>query len=233
MQEEVAKHTKKIYNTAKNQNHTFGQKVREIMIEIFIIVFAVTLSIWLHSRSEHSHQQKEVKEFLMDLKEDLKNDVESISKAKEELAINIEDYKLTLGFTQSKMDSLINANGSIGFNATISTTKTSNANYEGFKSSGKIGYIENKKLKRQILKYYQEQLLELLEAEKYSAATFEKVLNVMSGNADKGMDKIIMLPEFKYQLKQHTNQTIQLVDGYSKALAEANEIIVEIDKFKY
>ena len=49
MQDEVTKHTKKIYDTVKNPNHTFGQKVKEVFMEIFIIVFAVTLSIWLHS----------------------------------------------------------------------------------------------------------------------------------------------------------------------------------------
>jgi len=64
MQEEISKHTKKIYNTMKNPKHTFTEKIKEVLIEIFIIVFAVTLSIWLHSWSEHNHQQKEVTAFL-------------------------------------------------------------------------------------------------------------------------------------------------------------------------
>ncbi|HEX7458437.1 MAG TPA: hypothetical protein VF301_08385 [Ginsengibacter sp.] len=38
MQDEVTKHTKKIYDTVKNPKHTFGEKVKEIIIEIFIIV---------------------------------------------------------------------------------------------------------------------------------------------------------------------------------------------------
>ena len=58
MQEEVKKHTKRIYETVKSPNHTFSEKLKEIVIEIFIIVFAVTLSIWLHSWSEHRHEQK-------------------------------------------------------------------------------------------------------------------------------------------------------------------------------
>jgi hypothetical protein len=45
MQDEVLKHTEKIYKTAKSAQHSFGEKIREIIIEIFIIVFAVTLSI--------------------------------------------------------------------------------------------------------------------------------------------------------------------------------------------
>ena len=59
MQDEILKHTKKIYNEIKSQKHSFGEKAKEIIIEILIIVFAVTLSIWLHSWSEERHQQKE------------------------------------------------------------------------------------------------------------------------------------------------------------------------------
>jgi hypothetical protein len=50
----------------KNSKYTFNEKIKEIAIEIFIIVFAITLSISLHSWSEKRHQQEEVKEFLLD-----------------------------------------------------------------------------------------------------------------------------------------------------------------------
>ncbi len=71
MQEEVSKHSKKIFDSIKNSNHSFKEKVKEITIEIFIIVFAVSLSIWLHSWSEHRHEQNEAEKFLTELKEDL------------------------------------------------------------------------------------------------------------------------------------------------------------------
>lgn len=70
MQEEITKHSEKIYKTVKNSEHTLGEKVKEIIVEIGIIVFAVTLSIWLHSWSEHRHQQEEVSVFLGNLKND-------------------------------------------------------------------------------------------------------------------------------------------------------------------
>ena len=70
MQDEVLKHTEKIYKTIKNKKHSLKDKLKEIIIEILIIVFAVTLSIYLHSWSEHNHQEKEVTEFLIDLKSD-------------------------------------------------------------------------------------------------------------------------------------------------------------------
>jgi hypothetical protein len=189
----------------------------------------VTLSIWLHSWSEHRHQQKEVNEFLTDLKEDLKNDIQSVTESKEKLTINLEDYKFTLGLTQIQIDSLKRVHGTLGFNSTISTTKINNGNYEGFKSSGKIGYIENKKLKSLVLKYYQEQSPGLLEIEKYGTTTFEKLLSCIADNADKRIEEIIMLPRFKQLLKYHTDQTIVLRDGYSQTVKDASEIIKEIE----
>ena len=59
-EEEVAKHTKKIYSIWNSKEHSFLHKLQEFFLEILIIVFAVTLSIWFHSWSEHKHEQKEV-----------------------------------------------------------------------------------------------------------------------------------------------------------------------------
>ena len=80
--DEVTKHTKKIYDTLKNKKYTLGEKVKETIIEILIIVFAVTLSIWLHSWSEHRHEQKEVREFLRGLKDDLTKDIQLLNENK-------------------------------------------------------------------------------------------------------------------------------------------------------
>src|SRR5689334_13378541 len=78
MEHEVASHAKKIYGTVKNPNHSLWEKTKDILVEIFIIVFAVTLSIWFHSWSEHRHEQKEVKEFLKGLRDDLAEDIKQL-----------------------------------------------------------------------------------------------------------------------------------------------------------
>src|SRR4051812_19152197 len=43
---EVVKHTKKVYKIWNSKEHSFWHKAKEFLIEIFIIVFAVSLSIW-------------------------------------------------------------------------------------------------------------------------------------------------------------------------------------------
>jgi Family of unknown function (DUF6090) len=232
MQEEVIKHTNKIQEILKNSNHSLSEKLKEVFIEIFIIVFAVSLSIWLHSWSEHRHQQKEVKEFLMDLKEDLKSDIESVSHSKTEIIKNLKEYEFVQALTQNKIDSLSKVHLAIRFSSTLSTTKFNNGNYEGFKSSGKIGFIENKKLKKQILKYYQEQSLGILESEKYSASTFEKIMIFLGDHSDKGIDNVVLMAKFKQLLKFHTDQSSGLLEGYETSIKDATAIIEEIDKFE-
>ena len=138
MRDEVLKHTRKIYKTAKDSHHSFKEKLREILIEIFIIFFAVTLSIWLHNWSERRHQQEEVKNFLSDIKADLSKDIESLIEKKKSLTAALQSYTLIEKLTPEQADTTNNIN--LQFH--LSTLQLNNGNYEGFKSSGKIGFIE-------------------------------------------------------------------------------------------
>ncbi len=81
-EEGIAKHTKKIYKLWDNKERSLWHKIKELFIEIFIIVFSVTISVWLHDKSEHSHQQKEIKEFLLGLREDLLSDINEMNNDK-------------------------------------------------------------------------------------------------------------------------------------------------------
>src|SRR5258707_4604626 len=96
MQNEVTKHTRKIFKTLKKPNHTLAEKVKETLVEICIIVFAVTLSIWLHSWSEHRHEQKEAHEFLMGLKDDLTKDITLLGKNKRYISALDSNFKIIL-----------------------------------------------------------------------------------------------------------------------------------------
>src|SRR3982751_988785 len=102
MQDEVLKHTEKIYKTARSSQHSFWEKVKEIFIEIFIIVFAVTLSIWLHNWSEHRAQQAEAKEFFIDLKDDLTKDIQNLTGKTKYLSASVNSYAQIKNLTQKQ-----------------------------------------------------------------------------------------------------------------------------------
>lgn len=226
MQDEILKHTKKIYKTAKNPNHTFREKTTEIIIEIFIIVFAVTLSIWLHGWSEHRHQQAEAKDFLMDVKADLIKDISKMNNEKLHLLTAIKDYDTLKNLSKQHIDSI--KNQAVNFH--IITRKMNNGNYEGYKSSGKIGYIENDELKSLILDYYQENMPPLEDVEKSYNERIYALIELL-GLSNNLKDAIIQ-PIVKSKLNLNRQTAVSLIEGYEENILLAKEINLMINKIK-
>ena len=79
---EILKHAKKSYTILKSTGKDWKHKLREIIIEILIIVFAVTISIWFHNWSEKRIEDKEEKEFFIGFRKDLGNDIENMTTSK-------------------------------------------------------------------------------------------------------------------------------------------------------
>ena len=231
MQEEVQKHTQKIYKAVKNTEHTLGDKVKEIIIEIFIIVFAVTLSIGLHGWSEHRHQQEEVSVFLVNLKNDLQNDIKNIDIENKAYQKSNISYEKILALTTLQLDSIYSSKNKVNFPVYSHGPKMNIANYEGFKSSGKIGYIEDEKLKQKILNYYQIFVPALNEVDKYYNDFLFKCFDKMIENADKPEEQLYSDPKFKKTVEflvRLGKNNIRVYEENTKPLAI--ELIKEIDK---
>lgn len=231
MQEEITKHTKKIYGAMKNTEHTMGEKVKEVIIEIFIIVFAVSLSIWLHSWSEHRHQQDEVKSFLINLKKDLKEDIESLKDDKMGYQKITKTYESILNLKPSQLDSLNKNKNDFRIPLFNTGKKTNDGNYEGFKSSGKIGNIENEELKQLIVKYYQQSVPLIDAIDKLNLDFGLKIVEFQIENAGQ-KDK---LNYSNPQLRERLKFAIQIGKGNvshydEQGIKVAQEIISNIDK---
>jgi hypothetical protein len=152
---ELAKHGKNIVQLAGAKQHPATHRLREIAIEIVTIVFAVSLSIWLHGWSEHRHEQQQVRSFLLGLKTDLETDIASLkeySAAYHGFDQNF-SYLASLeptGKPDDKFDAAYTHADINGF------FEPRNSRYEGFRSSGKLTSIEDEKLLEDILTLYQE-----------------------------------------------------------------------------
>jgi hypothetical protein len=75
---EVIKHSRKIFGILKNNNYSFKHKIGEILFEILIIVFAISLSLFLERRRENTVDHNLEKKFLQGLKIDLTKDVQEL-----------------------------------------------------------------------------------------------------------------------------------------------------------
>jgi hypothetical protein len=228
MIDEVTKHSRRIYKTLKSSRKTFFEKFKEVFIEVFIIVFSVTLSIGLHNWSQHRHQQKEAIEFLVDLKDDLNKDIENLSNKKAQMSETIKQYSFLKNITVERIDSLLNNNIKIETEITYVIRKTNNGNYEGFKSSGKIGYIENKELKKMILEYYQESMPAIDETEKYINLRLGKIEDLIY--QDKEKKKLLLDPVLKISLDAVIQTAQNNKKNYTSIAESAKKIIAEINK---
>ncbi len=74
---EIVKHVEAAYEALKRPNTNWLHKLKEVLIEIAIIVFAVTLSIWFHNWSDSQHEHREEREFLRGMKTDIQADLEN------------------------------------------------------------------------------------------------------------------------------------------------------------
>jgi hypothetical protein len=232
MQDEIIKHSKQAYKELKNPKHSFREKTKEIIIEISIIVFAISLSIWLHSWSEHRHQQEEVSVFLGNLKNDLKDDIKNIDIEKKEYEIANIGYQKILDLTVLQLDSISKSkNNKFNFPVHSQGPKNIIGNFEGFKSSGKIGYIEDEEVKQKILNYYQRVVPAINEVDKVYNDFLFKCFDKMIENADKSEEKLYSDAKFKktiYFLITIGKNNIRVYDKIGKT--EAKELIKEIEK---
>jgi hypothetical protein len=228
MQDELTKHGLKIYKTMTDRKHSFGEKLREILIEILIIVFAVTLSIGLHSWSEHQREQKEVHEFLRGLKVDLNEDILLLKQNHDTIAVVDKNFATAFQLRKNQLpDSLVHHY----FYYSMVVTNPNNARYEGFKSSGKLGNIEDDSLREAILVYYQRTAPDIIEHEGLVNKLQEKILDYQIDKTDIPINEFVAITKVKGMLQIATQNTQHSLYLYEKSIKQVKKIIGLIDRY--
>lgn len=235
-EQEVVKHTKAVYKAWNNPQTSWKHKAKEILVEILIIVFAVSLSIWLHGWSEKNHDRHEAEAFLAGLKTDLKKDVDEMHN---DMATYTDVYNGAHYFTKVSYGDTLNTDSLeyykfLFFNTTMLSPNVSR--FEGLKASGRLDIIKNKILLADILDFYQENLpfLNMLnqgfnsyKTGKLAEYLDENLVFDKAGNAN--WLKVLRMPAIQNALRR-TDATGQIIEQYKASIAAANNIIVEIDK---
>lgn len=230
---EVAKSTKKIIETAKEKEKNLWHKVKEIALEIAIIIFAVTLSIAFHSWSENRHEQHQVHSFLKGVRIDLNKDIA-------EMKGDIEAYKnqkKAFNYLGSIPKSQLANTDSLQHYAPYFYNFTgyggNTGRYEGFKSSGKIGFIENENLQNNILDLYEEKIpllsisTEFYKTQKlkFSEYITENTIDYPTGN----LTKVMASNPIKNRSQIYLASVNQIIANYENCISQMKEIVKEID----
>ncbi len=234
MEDEISKHAVKAYKTIKEPKLPFWHKVKEISIEVDIIIFAVTLSIWFHDMSEHNHEQKDVKSFLLGMKRDLTSDIIQMNGDldaynKQGQAFN---YIITPtpGFKLSK-DSIRKHHDYI-YNTT--SFVANNGRYEGFKSSGKLGNIEDDSLQNNITTLYQSIIPSILASTNSYIQRKQYFFEYLNKNIKRNPDGTTnILAALSSDEAVNIGNTLafvsEITDRYKSAIKKSQQIINEIN----
>lgn len=233
MQDEVTKHTRKIYQELKNRQHSFWEKVREIIVEVLIIVFAVTLSIWLHNWSDHRAEQRQTDEFLAGIQDDLAKDIEIMEDGKTGFTLVARNFRYLEVLDSTK--GIDTTNEHVIANHLDFENRFTHANvarYEGFKSNGKIGTIEEDSLKQAILQYYQQTIPAVNDGEEIVNA-FQVRLMEAEFDRDATKSMRVLVKSFKVRaLLKFTRDNIEpAIQEYGVAQEQAKWIIRRIGAY--
>lgn len=232
--QEVIKHVKRSYKIWFSKEHSFWHKLKEFGLEVFIIVFAVSLSIWLHDRSEHLHEQQEVKSFLIGLKHNLQGD---IAEMKKDTASYLQAQKSFIWITSIKHGEVLPDDR---FQEILPiynriATQPNVGRYEGFKSSGKIETIEDDVLQNGILDLYEREYPNMLLFCSIYNEGKNKLYNYIDQHQRRLTDStnninvVLSSPEAQ-NLCANSISVKTLLNNYKTCLLKSKKIIAAIDK---
>jgi hypothetical protein len=235
MEHEITGHSLKAYRIWKNPHMSIWKKVREIAIEILIIVFAVSLAAFLERRREVSNEQHQVKEFLLGLRTDLKSDIAEMQqdlKAYQKYNALFTYLEGVKGTDKPLLDSVHKyERGLWSFSEFI----VNNGRYEGFKSSGKIIQIPNLELQNDILDLYQENIPILIAstgAYKDSKLLLFRYLNEnIRRHADGSTNLLDVLgSDVVKNMSVILSSTEEIAERYNSVIDKSKKIMDEIGK---
>jgi len=233
-EQEVVKHTKKVFGLWQT-NNPFWHKVADFILEIFIIVFAITVSIFFHDRSELKHQRHETKEFLLGLKQDLTTDIEEMNQDKNSFMQSGKAFKY---ITSRKLDAPLNADTIRKYYGYIFNTTglvPNSGRFEGFKSSSKIGTIENKELQNNIMDLYQENIPNLINSTNFYTSKKQRLFEYDYMNRKRLTDTTsnlvsVLSTDPAYNICVSLTFVKEILDRYDTCINKMNMIIQDINK---
>jgi hypothetical protein len=166
--------------------------------------------------------------FLENIKTDITNDLIWLRSDVEAYKLQNDKLEAILLLTPFQLDSIQSRNEFIEFPMHIFMNKINNANYEGFKSSGRIVNIKNENLKIALLNYYQQDGPNTVEINGLYNQYLLKTLDYINENADKNVEDIYQSLKFKVNFLLMIGKNNEKVYN-DKPIRNAMEIIKAID----
>lgn len=234
--QEVIKHVEHAIDVARSKR-PWVHKLREILLEIVIIVFAVSLSISLHNWSESRKDREEEREFLVGLKQDLQADSAEMASdraAYGHLLRGVAYYQRVGGGEPVNPDSLKSYQFILFSSAQIDPRVS---RFEALRGSGRLGIVRDKELLVHITDLYTKDFPQIrrvndyingLRADKLLPWFAEHAELDTSGKKVRNMETILRLPETRFLIGT-LQSSFENIAAYSHGIDKIQLIIKEID----
>jgi hypothetical protein len=236
-EQEVIKHVKAAVAISKDKTKKWQTRVLDILLEIGIIVFAVTLSIWLHNWSDSNKDREEEREFLAGLKGDLQLDMaemksDSTAYRLEQRAIG---YFLRVGAGEAiNKDSLFIFKDLLFGDAQIYPRSS---RFEALKGSGKMSIIRNKQLLLDITDLYSKDFPQIERRNDYVNSLRESALipfvhshmQLDAAGNEINWQEVLRMSQMRLMVKAQATISNNIVI-YGIGIKKCEDIIREIDE---
>jgi hypothetical protein len=231
----IKKHGKKALGMEEHAHHkpTWRERMPEILLEIGIIVFAIMLSIQLHSWHEHALDREQERKFLTGMRQDLVQDLKELRGDSLSYLTQLRGYRYFRGLTAqatTNPDSLRAYSWTLR-NSTVLIPNSSR--FEGLKSAGRLDVIENDELLNDILDYYQEQLPALINnTTQYSDYKQQHLVSYLDLHlsADQRNLPMVMASAPMQNYLNRGNEMHNIVQMYHGVMDHTRRLIGQIDK---
>ena len=234
----IKKHTKAVYTSWTDPDKKWLHKLKDISLEVLIIVFAVSISIWFHGWAESRKDRKEEKEFYRGLKEDLRADVKEMVSDRAALK---EVLQHTLYFEKIKKADKVNNDSLMQFSSIFFTQVQINpriSRFEALKGSGKLDIIEDKKKLYKIIDLYQKIFPGIFRTNQaFNSLTTDKiapflgdVLQLDTAGMYTNIRDVLGTSKMRLLLAVMKGNTMNCINIYTTGIDKSNEIIKESEE---
>jgi len=153
-EEKVIQHSANALHVLQDKEKGWGKKLKEFLLEIVIIVFAVSITLVLHNWNDGVHERHLEREFLAGIKSDLDSGAFFLERGIADFQetvdyyVNVRQQIATHRFNAAYLDSNSWALGNTSYFV------YDMGRFEGFKSSGYLRLIENQTLLKHLMTLY-------------------------------------------------------------------------------
>jgi hypothetical protein len=235
-EEKIIQHSEHALHILSDKKTGWKKKLKDIIQEIIIIVFAVTITLALHNWNDHRKERKMEKEFLTGIRGDLKLE-------KENLEEGIKFFQPTMDYYDTVLSQILDNRINTAYIDTNSGYLLNtvyfifdNGRFEGFKSSGYLRLIENQELQKNLITLYTTSMPFEQDADRNVFRTREQDYNTYIGmrapfdKEGQHVSKIIGQPEFRYQVVRYHSYFKERKSHKQGLIAHIDSIIKDIDK---